>query len=301
MPGADYPLLKLWDRALKGMEQTMQPLPQAAAAKKKVEGRRLYAALIFFPLFYVLVRYCSPVFFFGLVAGAALLAQFEFYRLHFRENRGWGLMALGLGTGALLLASLHWPGALPTSAVFLLIPASALIYRIVSTSELKGSLVEASVMAFGVLYISLTLGHLVLIRALPSGEYLIFFVVLVTWAGDAGAYYAGVFLGRHQLAPNISPDKTTEGLMGGLVSAVVVALVAQMWFLPSFTSSESLTIGIILTSVGVLGDLSESALKRGAGVKDSGFLIPGHGGMLDRLDSLLFTAPTFYYYIILFG
>ncbi len=277
----------------------MQTPSEAAATKKRVDGRRLYAALIFIPLFYVLVRYFPPIFFFGLVVGAALLAQFEFYRLHFRDDRVPVLAALGLGTGALLLASLQWPGTLPERVVFLVALVAALTSRLVATTELKRSLVDSSVMVFGVLYVSLTLGHLLLTRTLPGGEYLIFFLVLVTWAGDTGAYYAGVTLGRHKLAPVVSPNKTIEGLLGGLVLAVVVAFIAQRWFLPTFTILDCVATGLLLTGVGVLGDLSESAMKRSAGVKDSGAVIPAHGGMLDRLDSLLFTAPTFYYYMTL--
>ncbi len=277
----------------------MQTPSEAAATKKRVDGRRLYAALIFIPLFYVLVRYFPPIFFFGLVVGAALLAQFEFYRLHFRDDRVPVLAALGLGTGAVLLASLQWPGFLSERVVFLVALIAALTSRLVATSKLKRSLVDSSVMVFGVLYVSLTLGHLLLTRTLPGGEYLIFFLVLVTWAGDTGAYYAGVTLGRHKLAPVVSPNKTIEGLLGGLVLAVVVAFIAQRWFLPTFTILDCVATGLLLTGVGVLGDLSESAMKRSAGVKDSGAVIPAHGGMLDRLDSLLFTAPTFYYYMIL--
>ncbi len=277
----------------------MQTPSEAAAIKKRVDGRRLYAALIFIPLFYVLVRYFPPIFFFGLVVGAALLAQFEFYRLHFRDDRVPVLAALGLGTGAVLLASLQWPGFLSERVVFLVALIAALTSRLVATSELKRSLVDSSVMVFGILYVSLTLGHLLLTRTLPGGEYLIFFLVLVTWAGDTGAYYAGVTLGRHKLAPVVSPNKTIEGLLGGLVLAVVVAFIAQRWFLPTFTILDCVATGLLLTGVGVLGDLSESAMKRSAGVKDSGAVIPAHGGMLDRLDSLLFTAPTFYYYMTL--
>ncbi len=277
----------------------MQTPSEAAAIKKRVDGRRLYAALIFIPLFYVLVRYFPPIFFFGLVVGAALLAQFEFYRLHFRDDRVPVLAALGLGTGAVLLASLQWPGTLPERVVFLVALVAALTSRLVATTELKRSLVDSSVMVFGILYVSLTLGHLLLTRTLPGGEYLIFFLVLVTWAGDTGAYYAGVTLGRHKLAPVVSPNKTIEGLLGGLVLAVVVAFIAQRWFLPTFTILDCVATGLLLTGVGVLGDLSESAMKRSAGVKDSGAVIPAHGGMLDRLDSLLFTAPTFYYYMTL--
>jgi phosphatidate cytidylyltransferase len=128
---------------------------------------------------------------------------------------------------------------------------------------------------------------------------LIFFLVLVTWAGDTGAYYAGISLGRRPLAPTLSPKKTVEGLIGGWVAALAAALVASNWFLPSFSPLDALVASFLLTGAGLIGDLSESALKRSAGIKDSGGLLPGHGGVLDRIDSLLFSSPVFYYYVIL--
>jgi len=134
---------------------------------------------------------------------------------------------------------------------------------------------------------------------LDGGAYLILFLFLVTWAGDSGAYYAGVSLGSRQLAPVISPNKTVEGLIGGFALALVAAWAGRMWFLPSFSVPECVATGVLLTAAGLLGDLTESAMKRSASVKDSGMLIPGHGGMLDRLDSLMFTAPVFYYYVTL--
>ncbi|MBM4124999.1 MAG: phosphatidate cytidylyltransferase, partial [Nitrospira sp.] len=158
---------------------------------------------------------------------------------------------------------------------------------------------DSAVLVFGILYIGLTMGHLLLTRSLAEGEFLIFFLVLVTWAGDTGAYYAGVSLGRRKLAPVISPNKTLEGLLGGLLLAILVSIGAGLWFLPSFSLTDCLALGLVLTLTGMVGDLAESVLKRSAGVKDSGSLIPAHGGMFDRLDSLLFTAPAFYYYVTL--
>ncbi|HJU05758.1 MAG TPA: phosphatidate cytidylyltransferase, partial [Nitrospiraceae bacterium] len=152
---------------------------------------------------------------------------------------------------------------------------------------------------FGILYVAFLLGHLLLTRALPEGAFLIFFVVLVTWAGDTGAYYAGVTMGRRKLAPTISPNKTVEGLLGGISLALGAAFVSRYWFAPWLTAFDCVATGLLLTITGVLGDLSESAFKRSAGVKDSGSMIPAHGGMLDRVDSLLFTAPAFYYYMTL--
>jgi len=276
--------------------QALQGLP---VARKQFDARRIYAALVFAPLFYFLVRYFPMTAFFALVVAAALLALAEFYRLHFREDRVSIAMALGLGSGGLLLTSMQWPGLIPERIVLLLTLIAVLTYPLFSTRELRRSLVDSAVLVFGMLYIGITLGHLLLTRALEGGEFLIFFLFLVTWAGDIGAYYVGMGLGRRQLAPAISPNKTIEGLIGGLTLAVVVALAARFWFLPSFSVTDCVAIGLLLTVTGVLGDLTESALKRSAGVKDSGTVIPAHGGMLDRLDSLLFAAPAFYYYVTL--
>lgn len=263
------------------------------------DRRRLYAALVFIPLFYVLVRYLPPIAFFGLVIGASWLALVELYRMHFHSKPATVEIATGVAMTTFLLGHLQWPDALPLHPVLMFIMTTILLLYLVSKRDLSRSLVDVSVLIFGTLYIGFTLGHLILTRALPDGILLVFFVVLVTWAGDTGAYYAGMSMGRTPLAPRISPNKTVEGLLGGCLLAVVMALIARAWFIPSFTILDAVVLGVVLTVVGLIGDLSESMFKRGAGVKDSGGLIPGHGGMLDRLDSLLLTAPTYYYYVTL--
>lgn len=266
---------------------------------RRFDLRRLLVAAVFIPLIYVLIRYFPPAVFFVLVSSAALLALIEFYRLHFQGRPATPIITLGTGFTALLLISLQWPEFLSARTVLLLTVGVALTSRLILTRQLGHSLVDSAVLVFGVLYIGLTLGHLLLTRVLPEGMFLIFFVVLVTWAGDTGAYFIGTTLGHRPLAPIISPKKTIEGLVGGLAFAVSAALIARSWFLPSFSVGDSLATGILLGLAGVLGDLCESALKRSAGVKDSGTLLSSHGGMLDRLDSLVFTAPVFYYYVTL--
>ena len=113
------------------------------------------------------------------------------------------------------------------------------------------------------------------------------------------AYYVGSRFGSRPLARVLSPKKTIEGLVGGLITVPLIAWGASLWFLPLLTLSDCIVLGLTLTLVGTFGDLSESAFKRQAGVKDSGNLIPGHGGFLDRIDSLLLTVPTFYYYMLI--
>lgn len=266
-------------------------------ARRQLDVRRVYPALVFVPLFYGLVRYGPPAAFFGLVTVAASLALVEFYRLHFRDARAALETWLGVGLLTLLLISLQWPALVATPTVCMIVVAAVLTSRLLSSRGLQDGLTDSAVLAFGVLYLGLTLGALLMTRTLPEGEFLVFFVFLVTWAGDTGAYYAGMSLGRRKLAPVVSPNKTVEGLVGGLLLALAVAFLARAWFLPSFSPLDCLVTGLLLTAAGVLGDLTESALKRSAGVKDSGGLIPAHGGMLDRLDSLLFAAPAFYYYL----
>jgi len=145
-------------------------------------------------------------------------------------------------------------------------------------------------------YVVLLFAHLVLLRNLSQGVYLTFLTLGLTWATDTGAYFAGRALGKHKLAPKVSPNKTVEGAIGGIALAVLTAVVIGR-LLPNQSLTQSSLI-LIACAVGVsaqLGDLVESAIKRFCGVKDSGKLIPGHGGVLDRFDSILFTIPTVYY------
>jgi phosphatidate cytidylyltransferase len=121
--------------------------------------------------------------------------------------------------------------------------------------------------------------------------------LVITWANDTMAYFAGRFLGRHKLYPEVSPNKTWEGFFGGMVGSVVGMFVARAFFFPVFTVADCLVLGIVGGILGPIGDLCESMLKRAYGVKDSGKVIPGHGGILDRIDALLFNAPLVYVYV----
>jgi phosphatidate cytidylyltransferase len=151
----------------------------------------------------------------------------------------------------------------------------------------------------GVLYVVLTGGHLVALRtgfnqALSADLLCFFFLVLM--GSDTGAYYVGRAVGKHKLAPSISPGKTWEGVIGGLLTGLLMATIAHFWFFRELPMKLALPLAAVMTVVGILGDLTESALKRGAGAKDAANILPGHGGLLDRLDSLLFNAPVIYYF-----
>ncbi len=162
----------------------------------------------------------------------------------------------------------------------------------------KTSLAEATFNLLSFLYTVVLLSHLYMLRQLPGGLELTFLTIFLVWATDTGAYLIGKQFGRHLLAPQVSPKKTVEGSLGGLVLSIVVALV--YWHLVGETSWLKYLILAIFVGVSAqIGDLFESALKRSAGVKDSGNLIPGHGGILDRFDSLIFALPLVYYGVTL--
>jgi phosphatidate cytidylyltransferase len=130
--------------------------------------------------------------------------------------------------------------------------------------------------------------------------HLLSFFFLVIMGADTGAYYVGRAIGKHKLAPKISPGKTWEGVVGGMVAALALATAAHFWFFRELPLKWALPLAAVMMILGVLGDLSESALKRSAGAKDAAKVLPGHGGVLDRLDSLLFNAPLIYYFARLY-
>jgi phosphatidate cytidylyltransferase len=159
----------------------------------------------------------------------------------------------------------------------------------------SGVIVDISTTVFGILYISWFLSFLIKIRFLPGGSGLLSLVLLATKLGDIGAYLIGIRFGKTPLMPRISPNKSVEGSIGGLLFSVLGAFVCKTF--TEFSYSHLLFIGILLGILGQLGDLSESLMKRDCQVKDSGNILPGMGGILDQLDSLLFTAPVFYFYL----
>ena len=266
--------------------------------RQRLELRRVYPALVFAPLFYLLIRYGPPDLFFVFVSITAILAVWEFYRILYQAQGNQPLMFVGCTLIIPLLATMQWTDVMVPIWVSTICMFLGLLWFMGRPTDLGPFVPPSLGIPFGVLYIGLGLGHFLWIRNLEQGDLLLFFVILVSWAADTGAYYTGVTLGRRPIAPRLSPKKTIEGFIGGLVLSVLVAIACRFWFLPSLTLADGVFIGILLAGMGLLGDLAESAFKRRSGIKDSGGLIPGHGGMLDRVDSLLFTAPAFYYYVM---
>jgi phosphatidate cytidylyltransferase len=181
----------------------------------------------------------------------------------------------------------------------------------------SGAFPAAGVSVFAFTYVALPLGFLVQIREQWAGAFLLLYVLLLVWAGDILAYFVGRFLGRHWMAPRISPRKTWEGALASLIASLVVGILLSNYALPISSAllnahlierrdgyfalqkpalGTTLLLSAAINVAAQLGDLVESLIKRGAGVKDSGTILPGHGGMLDRIDALLFAAPVVWYY-----
>jgi phosphatidate cytidylyltransferase len=159
----------------------------------------------------------------------------------------------------------------------------------------RGAISGISTTIFGILYVSWFLSFLIRIRYMPEGKNLLFFLILVTKSADTGAYFIGTRFGKTPLLPAISPYKSTQGTWAGIFFGILASLVGRV-FLP-WSYLHLAFLGMLLAVLGQLGDLSESLMKRDSNVKDSGNILPGIGGVLDLMDSFLFTAPVFYFYI----
>ena len=231
---------------------------------------------------------------FGLAAFAALVALHEFYVMA-RSLRPLVLAGYAGALATLLGAQLG--GAEWMIGGFMLTLVLAfLLYGIAETRQPATVTMGTTVM--GVAWIALGLGHLILLRDVPEhGRLAVFTVLLAVFADDTAAYLVGRVLGRHKLAPSLSPGKTWEGFVAGTVAAIAVAFFA-LYEQDFLTIPESIALGAAIALAGAAGDLFESALKRDLQVKDSGQLLGGHGGMLDRIDSLLFASVAAFYVVI---
>jgi phosphatidate cytidylyltransferase len=203
----------------------------------------------------------------------------------------------GIGMGAIIPLSIlsRFEPTKKWELLFIVLTLLFLIMMQFKRRQNSGVIVDISTTLFGILYVSWFLSFLIKIRFLPGGSGLLSLVLLATKLGDIGAYLIGIRFGKTPLMPRISPNKSVEGSIGGLLFSVLGAFVCKTF--TEFSYSHLLFIGILLGILGQLGDLSESLMKRDCQVKDSGNILPGMGGILDQLDSLLFTAPVFYFYL----
>ena len=256
---------------------------------------REITAAIGAPFVIWLIGWSHEYVFDAVIAAVAVLAMIEFINLG--KAKGYHIpLALCIVIMIIIMAAFileHLSVELGVFAALLLIPAS----YVFGGKPLEDSLPSSAVAVLATTYVGMLGGSLIRLRNdFPDGWKLVFFLLLVVWLGDSGAYYVGKKFGKHKLSPRISPKKTVEGLAGGMAASLITAVVIHFTFFRNFPLLHAVIAGVLLSFAGVVGDLAESMWKRSADVKDSGRLLPGHGGFLDRFDSILFTAPILYCY-----
>jgi phosphatidate cytidylyltransferase len=262
--------------------------------RRKTIKQRILTSLVALPLLICLIVWGSPVLFAVVVSGVIFLAQLEFNRMGLAGQYRMQQFIAALA-GATLVPLLYF------TRTELLLPWLIVVFLVLSLLFLFGFRTlerlhfQLGWISLGLIYLPLLLGHLFLLRLEPSGRQWIFLTLMAVMLCDSFAYFIGSKLGRRKLYPAVSPNKSVEGAIAGLIGSVVAVLIAKVFFLPAIGFVAAVAIGLVLGLFGQVGDLFESLLKRSCGVKDSGALIPGHGGMLDRLDSLLFAFPVIYY------
>lgn len=261
--------------------------------------KRWITGLIALP-FLIFLVYKGGLFFAALVSAAALVALWEYYRMlpgAMARRMPGAIVWWGYGIGLALIWAAHLRG---TGPVTILLAINLLVIALISLFRFKSDPSVLEVVAAqiqGIIYIPLLLSFLILIRQGSSGMIWIFILLAIIFGGDTGAYYVGSYFGRRKLNPAISPGKTIEGAIGGLAANVIVGGLAKFLFLPGLPWAASILFFIAVGIAGQAGDLFESELKRSSGIKDSSGILPGHGGILDRIDALLFAAPVAYIFI----
>ena len=246
------------------------------------------------PLLILFTLKASPFQFSLLIFLLALFGLDEFYRMALPLRRGEGRLAAVAGAGTLFTLFAKNP-LVPLMALTLLVLAFCLI-ELFRLKEIPKAAGDAALILMGFLYVPLLLSHLVMIRMLPHGVSWLFLIMVIVMSGDSAAYYVGSSLGKTKLYPAVSPKKSVEGSLGGLAGSVIGAFIAKAVFFPELSAVDCIATALLLGLLGQLGDLFESLMKRSCGVKDSGAIFPGHGGILDRLDSILFAGPAAFYY-----
>ena len=265
----------------------------------------MVTAVVLLPILIATIIVAKLALLFTLLTGAAmLLGLIEFWILARKQQIRIDIPASLLSAVALLtIFYFTQPGKLPDllmlQLILLLLTAGSLTAAMVRGAPFDRMIPSVGATVLSVMYVILLGGHLVAVRVgFPPAlsKHLLAFFFLVIMGSDSAAYYGGRLFGRHKLAPTVSPGKTWEGAVAGMLASLLLAAASHYWFFPELPLKFGLPLAAAMNIVGVLGDLTESALKRSAGAKDTAQILPGHGGILDRMDSLLFNAPLIYYF-----
>lgn len=259
-----------------------------------MHGTRWLTALVAVPLLIILVGWGGSFLFFLLMAVVAGLSQWEYHRIMDARMEMADENPLRWSARA---AVVFMPAVVFLGGVSGLVPALVLAFLILSLTAIAlfgrrpDFLSSFSWESLGLFWIGFPIACLMALRSHEHGVAWVFFTLLLVAAGDTGAYYAGRFFGKHKFAPFVSPKKTLEGFIGGVLLTVLVSIPFKFAFLQDAGIGFVILIALVTALVAPMGDLFESMQKRAAGIKDSGNILPGHGGILDRIDALLFAAP----------
>lgn len=264
-------------------------------SKTKEMVIRIITGLILLPLSIFLIYKAHPHVFFLVIYAISLLAVREFINITHNDNIYVNKFIVWASAVIMPFVIYFFPNFTPFILASFILLFILFLLKMFSANPTEKVIEEVSYNFFISLYIPFLFTFLSLLKNI--GYEWVLFLCFVIWASDSFAYFTGVALGKHKLIPKVSPGKSVEGLIGGAIGALIVA-----YFFNKYLLGQSLTIAAIITvdviAAGVIGDLIESMMKRSAKVKDSGSLIPGHGGVLDRFDSLIIAAPVLYFYLI---
>jgi phosphatidate cytidylyltransferase len=257
--------------------------------------KRWLTAIIAVPLLFAIIFFGSDSLFSAVIIGVILLGVYEYHHIVFGAGHPWE-KAEGMVIGLLIplvtyLGNMQWLMAVLSFSVLLVF-----FMYLLRIKEDRFDILPVGKLILGFMYVPLMMSYFILIRRLDQGVLWIFFLLVLAFSGDVTAYYVGKNFGKKKLLPLVSPNKTVEGTIGLIVGSTAGCILFQQIFFPALAVWHAAALGFFGSILGQLGDLCESAMKRASGVKDSGVILPGHGGILDRLDCLIFIAPFLYYY-----
>jgi len=254
--------------------------------------KRIIIAVIFIPILIFLILK-GGFFFLGLVCAIIAVGLIEFY--HGVQQNKFHVPLREIILGLCIPVSVYFQGETILPFVVTVVIFIIFFWELfkLQTSQTQ---VNIALSLGGILYVSYLFSYIVILRKIPLvGDKLVITVLFATWMGDTGAYAVGKIWGKHRMLSTYSPHKSVEGFLGAVSFSLVAMLVSRLWF--SFSLIHTLVLGIFMGFGGEMGDFFESMLKRGLRIKDFGKILPGHGGILDRFDSLFFTVPIFFYYL----
>jgi phosphatidate cytidylyltransferase len=259
--------------------------------------KRTLTAFFLLGILFLVIQYAPLIVFFILLQVFILAALVEFYNLADRKKL-FPQKALGTACALIISASFYFPRLGFERGLFICLLAACAYFVVrISTLEKLASFPQSmSVTFFGALYLSFPLNYLYRIRV-EDGVFSLYFLFAVIFLGDTGAYFIGKPFGRKKMTPIASPNKTWEGSAGGIVFACLGALAARKLLLPDIVLWKAVLCGVLVHAVAQISDPFESLFKRAVGIKDSSNVLPGHGGFLDRIDSLILASPLFYYIV----